>query len=802
MANSLNVILSLDTKPFESAIKRVEGRLNAFAKGLSSAGSALTQSITLPLAGIGIAAGKSFADIEKLENALAAVMKLEPQSQALREEMEKLRKVAEAPGLGFEQAVRASARLQAVGLSANQARETIVQFGNAVARSGGGAAELDGAVLALTQIASKGKISAEEINQLNERIFEIRPALEAAFGTSNSEELQKLGISSEEFIAKVTQEFAKLERVNGGLANSFENFRDSAAQAFGELGREINRLFDLQGVIDSVSKALEGAANYFTQLDDSTKRTIVVIGGLVAAAGPLLLALGKLTSVFSLALAGARNFAAGLTFLATPLGAIVALVGVAAAAYISYATQLSVAERVQRTMNEVQSEAAKSIAKEKVQLDQLIGVATDEAKSKKERATALKDLQKLAPDYFKGLDTEKSKIEDIKEAGKGYLDFLLKRATYIAAQEKLIEVEKKLLDTQQLAADSAPKLWQTVINGLKGVGTLSGFASGQMQSFTDNLRDNLNVAKLQREELLKTLGTLKDFAPPESSGSSFNSDFERLDAAASVNAQVVEPQNVPVLKSENLAPLKTISEAQLAIEELNNFLAQQDSILESTRSKAASLGLTYEQLSSQVGLANTSIKDVVPGLGQVNTLLTRTQEAANNAKQAFADFGNNISNAVNQGLADVAAGIGETLGNLASGTGNLKGIGNVIANLMEQIGKAAIALGIQLAAIRLSIKSLNPVLAIVGGTLLIAASKLFRNRIEGAVPKLAEGGIVPPGFPNDTFPAFLSSDEAVIPLDKLGDIGSATRLTGTFLIRGEDLELSLERTKQEKERIK
>jgi uncharacterized protein (DUF3084 family) len=35
---------------------------------------------------------------------------------------------------------------------------------------------------------------------------------------------------------------------------------------------------------------------------------------------------------------------------------------------------------------------------------------------------------------------------------------------------------------------------------------------------------------------------------------------------------------------------------------------------------------------------------------------------------------------------------------------------------------------------------------------------------------MAKGGIIPKGYPNDTFPARLSSDEAVIPLDRLGSI--------------------------------
>lgn len=740
MANSLNVILSLDTKPFESAIKRVEGRLNAFAKGLSSAGSALTQSITLPLAAVGAVAVKSFAEIEKLQKALAAVTGLAPDSAELRAELEKLRKVAEAPGLGFEQAVRASARLQAVGFSADQARETITQFGNAVARSGGGREEFDGTIRALSQIAAKGKVYAEEINQINERIFEIRPALQAAFGTSNTEELAKLGVSSEEFIAKITQEFTKLERVNGGLANSFENFKDAATISFSTIGKEINRLFDLQGIIDRVSKSLQVAADWFAGLDDSVKKNIIRFALFAAAIGPALLVIGKLTSVFALALTGIRNLAAGVRLLASglallfsPIGLVIA--GVAAiAAGLVYAYQKS--ESFRRVVNAL--------------------------------LNTLAELGRIAKESFAAL------IRGFGELKEGNL-----RAAAKSFGEAIVKG-----NPIGIALTQGERL---------GKAFSEGFADE-----SSRIDEGINRIKEVFQSAKKSITGSLGGSDAVSGASSFDDNFERPGASGTAQS----PQPSVVVKSENLAPLKTISEAQVAIDELNKFLEQQDARFESANAKASALGLTYEDLSKQVGLANTSIEGLVPGLGQVNNLLTRSQEIAANAKQAFIDFGNNISNAVNQGLADVAAGIGETLGDIASGTGNLKGIGNVIANLMEQVGKAAIALGIQLAAIRLSIKSLNPALAIIGGTLLVAAAKLFRNKIEGAVPKLAQGGIIPPGFPNDTFPALLSSGEAVIPLDKLGGIGGATRLTGTFLIRGEDLELSLERTKQEKERIK
>jgi hypothetical protein len=41
------------------------------------------------------------------------------------------------PGLGFEEAVKGSIRLQAVGFSADEARKTLETFGTAIAATGG-----------------------------------------------------------------------------------------------------------------------------------------------------------------------------------------------------------------------------------------------------------------------------------------------------------------------------------------------------------------------------------------------------------------------------------------------------------------------------------------------------------------------------------------------------------------------------------------------------------------------------------------------------------------------------------------
>lgn len=337
----VTIRIGASTTELEKDLRKAERALQATAQKFNRIGQDLTIGLTAPLAAFGVAATASFADFERLSKSLEAVM---GDAEAAAVEFEKLRKVAEAPGLALPQVVSASAKLQAVGLSADDARKTIAEFGNAVARSGGGAQEFDGAVLALTQIASKGKISAEEINQLGERIFEIRPALQAAFGTANSEELQKLGISAEEFIAKTTAELSKLQRVEGGLSNSFENFRDSITGSLSALGESISKAIDLPNLLDRISSSINDAVTAFRGLSPEVQKFLVIGAGIVASLGPAILIFGKIQlAVGTLQVAFVRLSALlasggglGAAFAALTGPVAIAIAAIAASVYLIY----------------------------------------------------------------------------------------------------------------------------------------------------------------------------------------------------------------------------------------------------------------------------------------------------------------------------------------------------------------------------------------------------------------------------------------------------------------------------------
>jgi tape measure domain-containing protein len=287
--------LGIDTTNLDKELGKVEKSMTKFGQNMSNLGSTLTQSLTLPIIGVGAAALKSFADMEKLENGLIAIM---GSSEGAAVELEKLRKVAENPGLALPEVVKASASLQSVGMNADAARETITQFGNAVARAGGGAEQFDGVVLALSQISAVGKVTQEDLNQIKERLPEFARVMKEEFGVVTAEGIRELGISSEEFIKRSVGALGNLERANGGLANTFDNLKDNVGASLAELGKAINETLNLEAVVATFSAGLQRLVDGFKSLNPETQGFIVKAGLLVAALGPAIFIVGKLITTF------------------------------------------------------------------------------------------------------------------------------------------------------------------------------------------------------------------------------------------------------------------------------------------------------------------------------------------------------------------------------------------------------------------------------------------------------------------------------------------------------------------------
>lgn len=202
------------------------------------------------------ASGALFDATLTADSLQGGMIALEGSIDSANQRLNEMRELAKDPGLGFEQVVRGDIALRSTGLSADLATRSMKEFGNALAVVGKGKADLDGVFLAITQIVSKGKVSAEEINQIAERVPQIRKVMQEAFGTADTEAIQKMGIPVERFIELVVSGFERtVPRATVRMQGKIDNFTDAFQARLADLGAGIAE--GLIGPLDEVTERLE-----------------------------------------------------------------------------------------------------------------------------------------------------------------------------------------------------------------------------------------------------------------------------------------------------------------------------------------------------------------------------------------------------------------------------------------------------------------------------------------------------------------------------------------------------------------
>lgn len=287
----------------EQSIKR----LNMAIVSISAATNTLNNAIEI-FDRLGQAIRRPFDAAVNMDRLMRSLEAVAGSSQEAQRQFERLQEVAKSPGLGLPEAIEGSVRLQSAGLSARTAERALKAFGTALATVGRGKAELDGVTIALSQIQAKGKVSAEEINQLAERLPQIRRAMQAAFGTADTEVLQKLGLRSEQFIDRVVEQFERLKPISGSISNDMENLGDKITIAFASAGRVL--LPFAREILPRISQMLDQIVPMFDRLANVTE-SLGKSGGLKAFAQTMVGDFQRLNMVISTTVGIFAGLAAG-----------------------------------------------------------------------------------------------------------------------------------------------------------------------------------------------------------------------------------------------------------------------------------------------------------------------------------------------------------------------------------------------------------------------------------------------------------------------------------------------------------
>ena len=207
----------------------------------------------------GLSISEALVKIEGMKLSLIAV---EGNAERANQQLLRIRDIANLPGVELESAIKTTVTLRALKLEADLVERSVVAIGNALAILGR-ESELGGVTLAISQILGKGKIQAEEINQIAERMPFIRGILVDEFGTANTEILQKMEVNTEHFIRKITEGLEKLPKVATTIGTSLKNMRNEWFVFRASLGTLLK---------PSIMTAIEGATALLNRANESLDR--------------------------------------------------------------------------------------------------------------------------------------------------------------------------------------------------------------------------------------------------------------------------------------------------------------------------------------------------------------------------------------------------------------------------------------------------------------------------------------------------------------------------------------------------
>lgn len=505
----------------------------------------------------------------------------------------------------------------------------------------------------------------------------------------------KVGLDTKEINAQIKDAKNNLTQLKTAVKDTGQTFQGMAPK----VANGGNALMQFSRIAQDAPYGIIGIGNNITA-------TVEAFGHLKNSTGSTGGALKALAS----SIAGTGGILLGVSLLTTGL-TLLAQSGLSVGDIIDKATGKF--DEFGASLNKVAVDSAKVSGQEIASLNALVSVAQDDVKSRKDRLTAVEELQSKYPAYFGNLDKEKILNGDLTTVTKELTKAIIARAEANALSDKIGELASKKLELeikQQKAlinlekAKNAEKNKVAVTGGTLGATGLS--TEGRLASATAtvlNLNKQIAEVKKQQNDLaLRLNDTTSDY-------------IKLLEKPAGKEVKTfVTPQVSGI--GQTILPAPVFDTLGIA-----TFNGQVDAFGNKIKTLPGIMQTTLPQIANVIDLETAKM------------LI------------ALQDFNNRASDIISGALADTFGGIGSAIGDaLANGTDIFGAIGatllDSLGSLLVQMGKMAIQVGVGLLAIKVALKSLNPAVAIGAGVALVALGSFFSSKSKGLSNSIGGGG--------------------------------------------------------------
>lgn len=421
-------------------------------------------------------------------------------------------------------------------------------------------------------------------------------------------------------------------------------------------------------------------------------------------------------------------------------------------------------DETKKSLSELGAEVAKTAGAEISSMKSLVSISQDDTKSRKDRITAVKELQDMYPAYFGNLSQEKILNGDLTQIVLSLSTAIKERARASALSGKAGEIASKELGIQEKLRSVYQEMFK--ILGLKDSSTQLAYINAlNKEGLSLNVR-RFNASKTMSANEVASIARLKD------------NYGELRDELKSVGAEMNHIQNL------------ANRSAGASVKLLENPPKTGGGIKPPKPEKYKNPNPNFNGGTGFIGggIVNPNLGLQTPDLGVDQAAIEANEKLKAGLKmqeQTLADFNQSASDIINSSISNTFAGLGNAIGGaLASGGNVMKAAGNAllagVGALLTNLGTMAIQVGVGLLGIKAALKTLNPAVAIGAGVALVALGAVFSSKASA----LGGGGSGGGGGRSVSTGASVSS-----PTSSTGSSGGSSFQGGTvvFEISGQSL---------------
>lgn len=317
----------------ETKIQGLQKKMQAVGAKMQNAGRTMTAAVTLPILGAAAASFKLASDMSESINKVDVAFK-DSSDQVKKWSNTTLRSFGIAKGTALDMAAKYGDMATAMGLNTGQAADMSTSL---VGLAGDLASfknkSIDIADTALTSIFTGETESLKQLGIIMTQANLDEYALSQGIKKKTKEmtQAEQVQLRYNYVLAMTKNSQGDFARTSGGAANQMRIFSESMK----ELGASFGEI--LLPVITPIIKKINDLVQGFGKLSPNTKRTIVILAGIVAVVGPILIVLGSLASAIAAISAALPVLGAVFTALTGPVGlAVAAIVGIIAVCVLLY----------------------------------------------------------------------------------------------------------------------------------------------------------------------------------------------------------------------------------------------------------------------------------------------------------------------------------------------------------------------------------------------------------------------------------------------------------------------------------